>query len=94
MHRTLNLVEKEAVLHIFLIMVTMKRELYEIGNRYNLPVDTGRKLNVHMTFNFRPVSVGFNAEHFFQENLGNTNGLSCTFLKIGKKYSYFGKEKS
>ena len=63
----LNLVKKEAVLHIFLIMWTMQRELYKTGNRYSFPVVKGRKLNVRRTFNVRPVSTGSNAEHFLRK---------------------------
>ena len=132
----LTLVEK-AALHICLIMVDYVKRALRNRQQITSHVDTGRKLNVHKTirkrpghllnvlctFNLRPVSKGFKAEHFLRKametlkrsiisfNIANlvnkgilyflyyervTKGrrgrdLSCTFMKIERKCSFFGK---
>ena len=76
----LTLVEK-AALHISLIMVDYVKRALRNRQQITSHVDTGRKLNVHKTirkrpgrllnvlctFNLRPVSKGFKAEHFLRK---------------------------
>ena len=61
-------------------------------------MDTGRKLNVHKTFSFCPVSMGSNAEYFFRkimETLMVSPALSEKLEEsipiLGKKSPDFGQ---
>ena len=47
-------------------MLRKKYLVRYLSEMAHIPVDTGRKLNVHKTFNLRPVSTGMGHETFKQ----------------------------